>query len=566
MAQDPSALPGGPHGPAHGDHGQPFPVLDQEVLAGPEPGAFGNVAEGGAARSSGQPLDHPYDRLADLPRTVWLPGLVASAGERGQRLADIQRWLADLDAGRLPPASAHFGDPQATEPMRRTVGELKLPELAKGTSAVAEQVIRTLMWHLDRIVDLQPRLSRTEAIAEVSRSFREAWQDDTQGLEEDLALLQGLGDLANLRWDELRGQLQTRPWQAARRAAEWLAQLPELAELIRKLGRTERAATPQATSPQARPQETPTPPVALRAVETRLPEAPGEITGVRLTDRLERMLPSEAAMLRHPVLKKLWRARHAEGRLLGWQTEAVLTDWRVDPDAAARQRSAPPEPEALERGPLLLCLDTSGSMRGAPENIAKAIVIAALRAAHEAKRGCKLIAFGGPDEVVERDLGRGAAGLHALLDLMGQSFDGGTDIQTPIERAIERVHEARWRSADLLIVSDGEFGCVPEMLDRLDEARARYGLRVQGVLVGDRETMGLLEVCDAIHWVRDWRRYADAAQGGDGRGYSPVHSKSLTALYFPNALSSRAARHGVDADERRRLPGPPASPGSASGR
>ena len=72
---------------------------------------------------------------------------------------------------------------------------------------------------------------------------------------------------------------------------------------------------------------------------------------------------------------------------------------------------------------------------------------------------------------------------------------------------------------------------------------ARFGLRVQGVLVGDRETMGLLEVCDHIHWVRDWRRYAGAAEGGDGRGYSPVHSKSLTALYFPNALSSRAARH-----------------------
>ena len=32
-----------------------------------------------------------------------------------------------------------------------------------------------------------------------------------------------------------------------------------------------------------------------------------------------------------------------------------------------------------------------------------------------------------------------------------------------IERAIERVHEARWASADLLLVSDGEFGCVPAM-------------------------------------------------------------------------------------------------------
>jgi uncharacterized protein with von Willebrand factor type A (vWA) domain len=154
-----------------------------------------------------------------------------------------------------------------------------------------------------------------------------------------------------------------------------------------------------------------------------------------------------------------------------------------------------------------------------------------------------VIAFGGPGELLERDLGQGASGLEAMLDLMGQGFDGGTDVQAPIERAVASVHEARWRSADLLIVSDGEFGCTPQTLAQLDDARARFGLRVQGVLVGDRETLGLLETCDAIHWVRDWRRHADAAQGADAQGFSPVHSKSLTALYFPGALSSRAARH-----------------------
>jgi hypothetical protein len=66
---------------------------------------------------------------------------------------------------------------------------------------------------------------------------------------------------------------------------------------------------------------------------------------------------------------------------------------------------------------------------------------------------------------------------------------------------------------------------------------------VQGVLVGDRETLGLLDACDDIHWVRHWRRYADAATGADAIGQTPVHSKSLTALYFPGALSSRARRH-----------------------
>ena len=180
-------------------------------------------------------------------------------------------------------------------------------------------------------------------------------------------------------------------------------------------------------------------------------------------------------------------------------------------------------------------------MRGAPENIARAVVIAAMRAAHAERRGCVLIAFGGPGEVIERELDLSPAGPQALMDLMGQSFDGGTDVQTPIERAVERVHQARWRQADLLIVTDGEFGCMPATLARLDQARERFGLRVQGVLVGDRETMGLLDVCDDIHGVRDWRRYTDDPAAVTEA--SPVHSRSLTALYFPNALSDRAARH-----------------------
>ena len=486
-------------------------------------------------------LDTPYDRLQPLPRSLWLPSLVASAGERAQRLSDARRWLDALHGGELPPADADFGDRAACAPLRAVVGDLGLSPLARGVPALAEQVLRTLLWTLDRIVDLQPRLAREAAIAELALQFRAEWEAQSTGLEEDLVLLQGLGDAATLRWDSLRGHLNSRPWAAARRAAERLSQLPELAALIRRLGRAERAVVaPPRRAPRADDRRAA--PLTLRAVETRLPDAPGEITGVRFSSRPERMLASEAAMLHHPVLRKLFRARHAEARLLSWETEAVLIDWRVDPEAAARRHAAPPEPEALERGPIIVCLDTSGSMRGAPENVAKAVVIAALRAAHEAGRGCKLIAFGGPDELIERDLGDGETGLQALLGVMGQAFDGGTDIQTPIERAIEGVRDARWASADLLIVSDGEFGCVPATLERLQQARDELGLRVQGVLVGDRETMGLLEVCDDIHWVRDWRRYDDGALA-EARGHSPVHSKSLTALYFPNALSAHAARH-----------------------
>lgn len=506
------------------------------------------------------PLEQPYGLLALLPRALWLPALVCSAGPAdapapgqaadtcGQRLADLQRWRTALAAGELPPPDADFGCPDASAALRAAAGRLGLAATCWGADMMAEQVLRTLLWHLDLLADLQPRLSRAEAIDQITAEFSAAWARIQGDWDQVLALLQGLGDLGNQRWDQVRGQLARREWAEARRISDALKQLPELAALIRRLGRAERAARPQALPPRVAdvPQA---PPQGLKPVQTELSGAPGALRGIRLSDRIDGMLGSEAMLLRHPVGRKLWRARRAEARLLTYDSSAVLVDWRPDAQAPPRQALAPPQPEALERGPIIVCLDTSGSMRGAPETIAKAVVLQAVRTAHAERRGCLLISFGGPDEIVERELAGGPArqgqteqaghGLAGLLDLMGQGFDGGTDLQAPIARAIDRVHQARWASADLLIVSDGEFGCTRQMLDALDTARDQLGLRVQGVLVGDRETMGLMEVADDIFWVRDWRRHGSRS----GSGFSPVHSKSLTALYFPNALSARAARH-----------------------
>lgn len=502
------------------------------------------------------PLERPYDRLAALPRTLWLPALVCSAGPADdpqadvspQRLADLVRWRDALARGELPPADADFGSPDAMAALREAAGDLNLAATCFGADMLSEQLLRTLLWHLDRMADLQPRLSRVQAIAQVTEEFRAAWTVIQGDWDAVMALLQGLGDQASLRWDQVRGLLSRREWAEAQRIGEVLKQLPELAALIRRLGRAERAAQPQALPPRTTDDRQP-PQLGLKAVETRLPDAPGALRGIRHSGRIDHMLGSEAMLLRHPVGRKLWRARHAEARLLTYDSEAVLIDWRPDPAAPARRAPSPPQPEALERGPIIVCLDTSGSMRGAPELIAKAVVLQALRTAHAEQRGCLLICFGGPDEIIERELAGGRArsgapghGLDGLLDLMGQGFDGGTDLQAPIERAITLVRQARWASADLLVVSDGEFGCTAAMLQALDDARERLGLRVQGVLVGDRETMGLMDVADDIFWVRDWRRHAPGQQKPVA-GFSPVHSKSLTALYFPNALSPRAARH-----------------------
>jgi uncharacterized protein with von Willebrand factor type A (vWA) domain len=486
-------------------------------------------------------LDGPYTALGSLPRDLWMPALITACGTNAGRMIDVPRWLGALMAGELPPLDADAGDAPAVHALRQAIGELALPAMARGVQPAAQQVIRTALWHLDRLIDRHEGQPRDEAIQAMAQSFKAEWEVERASWEDITALLLGLGDLALMQWDALQGRLTTRDWAQAKALSEHLAKAPAIQALIQQLGRGLPRSSPTPPRPRAaRDAHVQRAPVVWRT--TLLPDAPGETHGIRLGANVSRMVPADAAQLRHPVLRKLWRARLAEARLQVWDESALLVEAVHDP----RSRSSAyltPEPTAQDRGPMIVCVDTSGSMKGAPEHIAKAVVLEAARTAHLEGRRCVLLAFGGPDEMMEWQLDLNARGLDAMLGFIGQAFDGGTDIATPLARAVDLVNDHGWHEADLLLVSDGEFGVTAAALARLDHAREQHGLRVQGLLVGDRETIGLLEVCDHIHWVRDWRRLdLHNPQANSALPFTPVHTSSLTALYFPGALSARAAR------------------------
>jgi hypothetical protein len=77
-------------------------------------------------------------------------------------------------------------------------------------------------------------------------------------------------------------------------------------------------------------------------------------------------------------------------------------------------------------------------MRSAPEAVAKACVLQALRCAQAQGRGCTLIAFGGPGDLLVRSLD-GTHGPDALLDLMGQGFDGEPRLSTRLPGCTRRL-------------------------------------------------------------------------------------------------------------------------------
>lgn len=193
------------------------------------------------------------------------------------------------------------------------------------------------------------------------------------------------------------GMWRRKGWTEMDSMRSKLEHLKELRDLVRSLGRGGgwgplRRAPVQHLDERGRPGLLRT---TLEAQETR---------GLCRSDDISRLLPSEAAMLARGrtvrASKLLFYAKLAEKALQTYERDGWGEfDTRIpDPDRREVRPTA-------DRGPILLCVDTSGSMRGPREVVAKALALECMRAAKVQERGCFVFAFAGPAEVAELELG-----------------------------------------------------------------------------------------------------------------------------------------------------------------
>jgi uncharacterized protein with von Willebrand factor type A (vWA) domain len=474
-------------------------------------------------------LDAPLAPLEALPRSLWLQGMINSVGHLHPRLNGLVALRDALLAGELP-GVPEWPAPPVLEPFLKKLTELELPRYARNRQDVAEKVVQTMLWHSDRIIDYREQSDHAQAARRAADAFAEEWRIAAGEIDELLYVFGDLGDaMKGERWALVRGLLHTEGWQELMRIRGLLEGMQELRALIRSLGRahqTEEPATGRQPLVEVMEKVRSMRP---RARERRIPEVPAETRGVQRSGRVARMLPSEAALLRHPRLKLVWFARHAERTLLTYEDDDLVRE-HYYAEAPDWKRTATPRPQRkLEMGPMILCVDTSASMIGAAEQVAKATVLEAMRTAAAQKRRCYAYAFSGPEDIVERELGLDDEGIANAISFLTQSFHGGTDIDEPLRRALARIAHEEWQLADLVIASDGQFGCTREMNDLVRRAKEDAGLRVQGILIGDRETVGMREICNGIFRVRDWRTLgADDPARADGG--------SLALRYFPGVF------------------------------
>lgn len=288
------------------------------------------------------------------------------------------------------------------------------------------------------------------------------------------ALELGLGQLGRGA-DRSPGVWQPAQLQGLDRAAALLRDNPSIHALVQILGR-------QAEGPQ-RPGPAP------------IPMGPSEVRGLERGRALSRVLAAELSLLADPDTEGLFWHRYLSGQLMQLELDQELV---LSEDASR-------VPVGQGKGPILLLLDTSGSMRGEAELLSKALCLAVLRLAMLQGRRCLLVAFGAGRQLRTADLQDVAD--PALAELLGGRFAGGTDPGKALETALALGAE----NADLFMVSDGQFVVGPGLRGALEQAEPR-GLRSFGLLIGqgDAPTFG------------QWWRWVGSLRGGEAQPLSLV--------------------------------------------
>lgn len=211
-----------------------------------------------------------------------------------------------------------------------------------------------------------------------------------------------------------------------------------------------------------------------RFPRAKSPHGRSEVFEIELGGDVDRLVPSELTQLRHPLLRRAVLARALERRALVRRMQG---------------------PHLLGRGPVLVVVDTSGSMEGERIVLAKGICLAIALRCWEKRRPFAVLTFGAPGELRVTEFRPSDDFLSRLYGCIGLVFGGGTDFDAPLLRVCELVSSKRWSQADALFLTDGWCDVKDGTLEILQRTKKERDLQILGVLLADGS--GLEKVADS---------------------------------------------------------------------
>jgi Mg-chelatase subunit ChlD len=210
-----------------------------------------------------------------------------------------------------------------------------------------------------------------------------------------------------------------------------------------------------------------------------------DVVGVLVGGDLSDALACEIALLSDTTSEDIFYQRLVERRLICLELRGEVTENQTSAEA---------------RGPIVVCVDTSGSMQGAPEIVAKAVVLALIRRAIPSQRPVHLLLFGGPGEFVDLVIERGSKVAGRLLEFLTMGFHAGTDFDGPLLRALDILTTPEFEKADVLVITDGLCRASRRICERVEKAKAEGDFRIVSLVIGGDDS-GVREFSDQVHRV-----------------------------------------------------------------
>ena len=198
------------------------------------------------------------------------------------------------------------------------------------------------------------------------------------------------------------------------------------------------------------------------------------IDGVTLGNNLSAMLPTEVALLADVKSEGVFYKRYAtkQLQLLSGKTP-MITAKKKDTERKNEPR--------LTEGPIIVSIDTSGSMGGEKEKVSKALLIHLMEIAKRKRRKCLLITFSISAKTLEVTHPKHWKKVASFLT---EHFSGGTDGNQMLGYAIDALAEGAFKMADVLIVSDFEFDPPKDSLKKAIVKAQGQGTKFYGLRIG----------------------------------------------------------------------------------
>lgn len=419
--------------------------------------------------------------------------------------AYLDRWILSLEPRELSLAQdrMHAAAEAGTATLKLFLEE-EHPELATEWSwflhedrgEFREAALRQTDRLWDQLWSLRWKTTVKHRASEQFSFMKEELSQRLEKLEEAEKKFKSLFGPRDLGWDLESGEWLHRNMEKLWELAGTLTGRKDLQRLARLLGKSRQGSPKQPNTSLAEEAEF--------YEEGEVQPGRTEIHGLKRGGGMGEILPQEMALLALPEAADLFWQRWGENSLLGWDYKTRQPQHQNKPSLGTTFKDG--------GGPILVCLDTSGSMRGKPEQIAKALVLALVKECLETSRPLYLINYS--LELRTLELTGLKEGLSEFLDFLGFSFYGGTDLNPALAHGLEVLERSRWEGADVLVVSDfSQPKLRPGVMNTMKKCQAQKGTKFYCLSVSQKSIKDLMNIFDGA-WV--YNLNPKRAEGIDG--------------------------------------------------